>query len=91
VLSSLSWLSNGGLDGQFDHDLIDMAYDLTEVFDKIIVLSIIGGICGFIGAWSWFRRSMRSRLIGFLFGGDALVPMMVAKNALFLLRRLCRS
>ena len=35
VLSSLSWLSNGGLDGQFDHDLIDMAYDLTEVFDNL--------------------------------------------------------
>ena len=33
-LSSLSWLSNGGLDGQFDHDLIEMAYDLTEVFDS---------------------------------------------------------
>ena len=25
VLPSLSWLSNGGLNGQFDHDLIDMA------------------------------------------------------------------
>ena len=38
VLSSLSWLSNGGLDGQFGHDLIDMAYDLTEVFDEFSCL-----------------------------------------------------
>ena len=38
--SSLHWLSTGGLDGQFDHDTMDMAYDLTEVFDIFFLFSL---------------------------------------------------